>query len=459
MSAGPAPPAAPGTPATGEGTDPGCPGCGAPSPGRYCAECGQRQGDLRIRFRTWLSDFLDDTLSLDGTLPRSLWLLVSRPGTLTREWLAGRRSPYTRPFRLYLLASAAFFALALSIDLPGGAEGAVQFTTGPDPRDQVVFERWVRWMPTSMFLLVPVFALFLKMFFARLYFIEHLIAGFHVHAFFFLLFLAIWLLELLPAPWGSLAQIPLLLWLPVHVVLTFRRVYGAGWVGAVLKAAGILWLYLVVAVLSTMAAVQLGIRLIEERRLDRAHEPYFEYLAAREEGATAEELEDRWAEAFEVYRTIDRRTLREHDHYHRGRLELERGRPVEAWSAAREGLREDPAALLPLGLAVRAAWELGAEERARDYARDYLRRFEGAAGEGQVEGRHLPELREYRELARRIVDGSAGTVDGEAAEGGAAANGAAATTGAVASPPSSGDGVDRAEVEEPGVAPSAEPNG
>jgi hypothetical protein len=54
--------------------------------------------------------YVEDFLSLDSRLLRSLVPLLMRPGALTREYLDGRRNSFIRPLRLYLLTSLIFFA-------------------------------------------------------------------------------------------------------------------------------------------------------------------------------------------------------------------------------------------------------------------------------------------------------------------------------------------------------------
>jgi hypothetical protein len=79
----------------------------------YCPTCGQRKVDVRISLRRMLTEVMDDQLSLNSTLPRTLGTLLFRPGRLTHDYVQGRMMRYVPPFRLYLVSSLLFF-IALS---------------------------------------------------------------------------------------------------------------------------------------------------------------------------------------------------------------------------------------------------------------------------------------------------------------------------------------------------------
>jgi hypothetical protein len=96
-------------------------------------------------------------------------------------------------------------------------------------------------VPTALFLLVPVFALLLKLFYlgsGRGY-LEHLVVGLYSHAFMVLTLLAIFLLRICGtalaahAPWTGvmtgLVEGLLWLWLPVYLWWMQWRVYGQSW--------------------------------------------------------------------------------------------------------------------------------------------------------------------------------------------------------------------------------------
>lgn len=90
-----------------------CLNCGDPTVGMYCPTCGQRKVDVRISLRRMLREVMDDQLSLNSTLPRTLGTLLFRPGRLTSDYVQGRMMRYVPPFRLYLVSSLLFF-VALS---------------------------------------------------------------------------------------------------------------------------------------------------------------------------------------------------------------------------------------------------------------------------------------------------------------------------------------------------------
>ncbi len=89
-----------------------CANCGTELRGDYCHGCGQERADPSEHpLGDFLHQFAYEVAQLDFATLRSLRALVS-PGSLTVEYLAGRRRPYLRPLRLYLLCAAIFFLAA-----------------------------------------------------------------------------------------------------------------------------------------------------------------------------------------------------------------------------------------------------------------------------------------------------------------------------------------------------------
>lgn len=100
-----------------------CRNCGEALIGPYCSHCGQHEGRGDFSFVDVAGEVLDELLSWDSRLWRTLVPLVFRPGFLTAEFIAGRRARYVPPFRLYLIIS---FVLFLVVSLFAGRASIVQ---------------------------------------------------------------------------------------------------------------------------------------------------------------------------------------------------------------------------------------------------------------------------------------------------------------------------------------------
>lgn len=316
-----------------------CLNCGDTTPGRYCRACGQRKGEVRVSMRRLIADVLEDQLSINSALPRTLAALFLKPGKLTSEYARGRIAAYIAPFRLYLVASLLFFLVAsvasrLGLDdeitinggdsppaaadtatvpglpveagtltdaavdptglqtdpVPAGSTipdpaateaaaeeagpaqdddeaeaeqrrrpigivitdgdlegdsidwsqvvntgipvldtliaGRAQRLSGMKPREAVreLLGSFLGYAPTAMFVLLPVFAVLLKILYfrSRRYYVEHFVFALHFHAFAFLIFVVIIVLPDVMRP-----EL-LLLWLFVYLPIALKRVYGQG---------------------------------------------------------------------------------------------------------------------------------------------------------------------------------------------------------------------------------------
>ena len=103
-----------------------------------------------------------------------------------------------------------------------------------------VLEDYVEYAPHMVFLLLPLFALLLKLLYARRgrYYAEHFVFALHVHAFAFVIFIVMFAL-----PWDGVDAL-LLLWAVVYLWLAMKRVYGQGVLKTTLKWWVLGWSYL-----------------------------------------------------------------------------------------------------------------------------------------------------------------------------------------------------------------------
>jgi hypothetical protein len=112
-----------------------CLNCGDPTRGEYCPSCGQRKTVVQVSIRAMAAEALEDELTVDHRLPRTLHALFLRPGQLTVDYVNGRIVRYIRPFRLYLVSSVIFFLLLSFTSLRFVREASI----GPrDPAAQPV---------------------------------------------------------------------------------------------------------------------------------------------------------------------------------------------------------------------------------------------------------------------------------------------------------------------------------
>jgi hypothetical protein len=94
-----------------------CRNCGQPTGPRFCGHCGQEVEARRGPLFALVGEMLTTWFSVDGRLLRTLRMIV-RPGRLTRQYLNGKRAPYLRPLRLYLVMSLLLFSSVLTLQAP-----------------------------------------------------------------------------------------------------------------------------------------------------------------------------------------------------------------------------------------------------------------------------------------------------------------------------------------------------
>jgi hypothetical protein len=172
--------------------------------------------------------------------------------------------PVTNPIQVKSLPA---FANGWLNNLAGRAQGNfARIQQNPN----LLFDAWLSAVPSTLFLLMPLFAVLLKIAYLlkrRLY-MEHFIVALHSHAFLcFALLLALVLHGLAGVATNSwmrtpleIGQILLYVWMPLYLWLMQKRVYGQGWIMTTLKYSAIGTVYLVL--LSFGAAMSLVVKLI-----------------------------------------------------------------------------------------------------------------------------------------------------------------------------------------------------
>jgi hypothetical protein len=87
-----------------------CKSCGNTFTGYYCNQCGEKVLlPVDRSFRTFLSNIMIAITFADNKFVKTLWLVLKRPGFLSKEFAEGRRVMYLRPLSLFFVLNLVYF--------------------------------------------------------------------------------------------------------------------------------------------------------------------------------------------------------------------------------------------------------------------------------------------------------------------------------------------------------------
>ena len=254
-----------------------CKNCNSELMGIYCSECGQKNTEL-LSLKAILKELTDNIFSFDSRFFITLKYLIIKPGFLTKEYWAGRRTTYLPPLRMYLVLSVFYFFLHGIMD-----EGIFQIIIDKNPQKsnsetfefntdgvpqffhfivdnlnkgiKVTDERGLSkniigdFMPSSMFILMPFMGLLLLFVYKKkkLFYSYHLITVLHFHCFVFFLYSVE---ELTPL---TDAIIPLFFF--YYAVSMLKVIYQDSWAKTSIKFMMLLVTYGTAVLLTSLAIV------------------------------------------------------------------------------------------------------------------------------------------------------------------------------------------------------------
>jgi hypothetical protein len=258
-----------------------CPNCGSRLSGPWCSQCGQKRSSLDPTWHDLVHEALHEFLHLDGKIFRALRKLFFEPGELTAEHIRGRRAHYVGAIRLYLTMSLLFFALSAILPNPNPDDGraARQERSTVELRPMPVARGWARvgqglqvanehperinellshTFPRIMFILVPIFALLLKLAYRSRHrrYPQFLYFSLHFHAAVFA-----WLIFTVPLQmfsveiWLTVAQVVVMVAAFGYLVVALRRVFGGATGETMWRASVVGMTYGITLLLTIVAAV------------------------------------------------------------------------------------------------------------------------------------------------------------------------------------------------------------
>ncbi|MFL6516189.1 MAG: DUF3667 domain-containing protein [Chthoniobacterales bacterium] len=265
---------------------PMCANCGAQLVGQYCHHCGQERVADPLSIRTLVGDLVSNVVDVEHSkMWRSLRALVSRPGFLTTEYLAGRRTQWITPLKLYLSIFAVSFFLysafksvavydlstLLTVEKSGVLTRAITRLAdkkhlAQDAFIAVVNTKWHAYMSVAQFVYPLVFAVVLKLSYFRRRFVEQLVFSMHYQALVLLLTILAWPLYRLTGVAlthvsGVLAA-GLTLLMILYLILAIREVYGQSWPVSIGKGVLLYFAYYVIFTVTTYSVLILAITVL-----------------------------------------------------------------------------------------------------------------------------------------------------------------------------------------------------
>lgn len=206
-----------------------------PKNSQFCMHCGQNTRSLNKPLQTTLREAAHELLDIDGRLWLTLRTLLGQPGKLTHDFNLGKRVKYTPPLRLYLAISIIFFVIFSKI------------YQVYDPSTQLT-ESMLSYYSKAMFVLFPVFAAIVQLFFRNSYYVGNLVFSLHLHSVVYLLLMIIAPLEALESKHilFLLLQLPPVVYLAWYIFTAFKTVFQQSWWQVTIKASAIYLIYMAV---------------------------------------------------------------------------------------------------------------------------------------------------------------------------------------------------------------------
>lgn len=242
-----------------------CLSCGGPQSGTFCERCGEKRITAHDYSLLHFGKHLLETLThFDFRSLRALWVLVRRPGLLTRDYLDGRRKRYVGPIQLFVIVNLIIAAIGFNTfrtplyiqerDPPFAAQkraiaADAQERSGKSREEfSSEFDRTAGLQAkTWIFSMIPVYALLLTVLYGfRRYYVEHLVFATHFYAFMLLwlfaggmssiLVLRLFRVTLTDQVMQDAVGAVIVVGLAVHLYFALRRAYGGGATAAVARA-------------------------------------------------------------------------------------------------------------------------------------------------------------------------------------------------------------------------------
>ena len=78
---------------------------------KYCPSCSQANSIKKLTLKDFFDEFLSNLINYDSKLLATLYAMLVKPGTITKDYIRGKRISYTNPFRFLLSLAFLYFLM------------------------------------------------------------------------------------------------------------------------------------------------------------------------------------------------------------------------------------------------------------------------------------------------------------------------------------------------------------
>lgn len=78
---------------------------------RFCPKCGQRNSKKKLDLADLIRELLSSVFAYDSRVQQSFKAIITSPGRIAKEYIAGKRVKYVNPFRFFIFIAVVFFLL------------------------------------------------------------------------------------------------------------------------------------------------------------------------------------------------------------------------------------------------------------------------------------------------------------------------------------------------------------
>jgi len=78
---------------------------------KYCSNCSQANSIKKLTLKDFFDEFFFNLINYDSKLLATLYTMLIKPGTITKDYINGKRIRYTNPFRFLLTLAFIYFLM------------------------------------------------------------------------------------------------------------------------------------------------------------------------------------------------------------------------------------------------------------------------------------------------------------------------------------------------------------